>query len=127
MLGIVAGIVSVLGYVYSSPKLEKLGVHDTCGVNNLHGYPSLLGGLASVVAVALDSEADFLIDSANGRLGGPLRQLCGIVATLAVSSFSGYITGLLIQTPGIKQKEDVTAPSYEDAVWWSADYLSAPM
>jgi ammonium transporter Rh len=127
MLGIVAGIVSVLGYVYSSPKLEKLGVHDTCGVNNLHGYPSLLGGLASVVAVALDSEADFMMDSANGRLGGPLRQLCGIVATLAVSCFSGYITGLLIQTPATKQKEEDTTPSYEDAVWWSADYLSAPV
>jgi ammonium transporter Rh len=59
MLGIVAGIVSVLGYVYSSPRLEKLGAHDTCGVNNLHGYPSVLGGLASIVAVAIDSEAAF--------------------------------------------------------------------
>jgi ammonium transporter Rh len=125
MLGVVAGIVSVLGYVYSTPKLEKLGVYDTCGVNNLHGYPSLLGGLASVVAVALDSEADFLMDSVNGRLGGPLRQVCGVVATVAVSGISGYTTGLLIKTPAIKSKDDDTTPSYEDAVWWSADYLSA--
>jgi ammonium transporter Rh len=125
MLGIVAGTVSVLGYVYSSPKLEKLGVYDTCGVNNLHGYPSLLGGLTSVLAVAADSEADSLMDSANGRLGGPLRQLGGVVATLTVSGFSGYITGLLIKAPAIKQKDDDTTPSYEDGVWWSAHYLSA--
>jgi hypothetical protein len=64
------------------------------------------------------------MDSANGRLGGPLRQLCGVVATLAVSGFSGYITGFLIKSPAIKQKDDDTTPSYDDAVWWSADYLS---
>jgi ammonium transporter Rh len=125
MLGVVAGIVSVLGFVYSTPKLEKLGVFDTCGVNNLHGYPSLLGGLASVVAVALDSEADFLLDSTNDRLSGPLRQVCGVVATLAVSGISGYITGFLIKSQAFKPKDDVTTPSYEDAVWWSADYLAA--
>lgn len=123
MLGIVAGIVSVLGYFFSSPKLEKLGVHDTCGINNLHGYPSLLGGLASVIMVAIDSDADFFLESANGRLGGPLRQVCGVVATLAVSGFSGYTTGLLIKTPAIMQKDDDITPSFEDAVWWSAHYL----
>jgi ammonium transporter Rh len=124
LLGVVAGIVSVLGYVYSSPKLEKLGVYDTCGVNNLHGYPSLLGGLASIVAVAIDSEADFLMDS-SGKLGGPLRQVCGILCTLAVAGISGYITGALIKAPALKEKDDDTTPSYEDAVWWRADYLSA--
>jgi hypothetical protein len=58
-------------------------------------------------------------------LGGPLRQLCGIVATLAVSGVSGYITGLLIKAPAIKQKDGDTTPSYDDAVWWSTEYLSA--
>lgn len=40
VLGVGAGLVSVYGYVYSSPYLEKLGIYDTCGVGNLHGSVS---------------------------------------------------------------------------------------
>ena len=36
LIGLIAGTVSVLGYVYLSPKLEEYGIYDTCGVNNLH-------------------------------------------------------------------------------------------
>ncbi len=33
LLGVLAGVVSVYGYVYSTPMLEKtIGVYDTCGV-----------------------------------------------------------------------------------------------
>ena len=56
MLGIVAGVVSVIGYAKSSPILESLGIFDTCGVGNLHGYPSILGGLASAFFVAVDAD-----------------------------------------------------------------------
>lgn len=38
ILGTLAGLGSVYGYVYSSPFLERYGVFDTCGVGNLHGY-----------------------------------------------------------------------------------------
>lgn len=29
-----------------------LGIHDTCGVHNLHGIPGLLGGLISAMVIA---------------------------------------------------------------------------
>lgn len=46
IVGLGAGLISVLGYFYSSPYLEEnFGIFDTCGVGNLHGYPSVLGGL----------------------------------------------------------------------------------
>ena len=38
---------------------SKFDIFDTCGVGNLHGYPSLVGALLSVAFIALDSEADF--------------------------------------------------------------------
>ena len=38
VLGTVAGLVSVYGYVYSTPYLQdKYKIYDTCGVGNLHG------------------------------------------------------------------------------------------
>lgn len=38
VIGMAAGAVSVLGYQYLSPFLfDKLSLHDTCGVHNIHG------------------------------------------------------------------------------------------
>ena len=38
-------------------KLFKwIKLHDTCGVNNLHGIPGVLSGLASILMVVLANE-----------------------------------------------------------------------
>jgi hypothetical protein len=40
MVGVLAGALSTLGYIYVTPYLEgKIKLHDTCGVHNLHGMP----------------------------------------------------------------------------------------
>ena len=38
---------------------EKLNLHDTCGVHNLHGMPGLLGAIAGVVASKLADREDY--------------------------------------------------------------------
>ena len=54
IVGAFGGLVSSLAYSYLHDYLkEKIGLHDTAGVHNLHGIPGLLGGLISAVAVAV--------------------------------------------------------------------------
>jgi ammonium transporter Rh len=95
LLGVLASLTSVFGYVvYGSSFLERkvFGIHDTCGVHNLHGLPSVLGGLASIVFVAIDSNADFLSDRKS------VSQLClsqfmAVLFTIVVATVSGLLTG----------------------------------
>lgn len=53
-IGIIAGFVSNLAYAKLLEKLEHgcLGIHDTCGIHNLHGIPGLLGGFISAIVIA---------------------------------------------------------------------------
>jgi len=54
VIGSLAGVISTLGYQFVSPYLaERWKIADTCGVNNLHGMPSILGGLISVIMAGI--------------------------------------------------------------------------
>lgn len=118
LLGVIAGAASVYGYVYSTPFLEsKFHIYDTCGVGNLHGIPSVIGALFSIVFVCLDRDAAFLSYDWGSQV---LRQGVAIVATLAIAALSGYGTGRLIAG----QKDERTS-SYLDAVWWHAEYFDS--
>ncbi|KAL9951041.1 hypothetical protein ACROYT_G043633 [Oculina patagonica] len=53
LIGCCAGALSTVGYAYVTPFLTKYTkTHDTCGVNNLHGMPGILGGIAGAIAAA---------------------------------------------------------------------------
>lgn len=54
LIGCIAGTISVLGFQYLTPLMAgKLKIHDTCGVNNLHGMPGILAGIVGAVAAAM--------------------------------------------------------------------------
>lgn len=110
IVGLIAGTVSVLGYHYSSPFLEsKFGLYDTCGVGNLHGIPSVFGGLVSILFVAMKSDAEFLLLPVGTQ---SIAQLLAVIATLATSIITGFVTGkMVLKNPG--QHAD-----YDDNVWW---------
>ncbi|KAJ7325357.1 hypothetical protein OS493_029906 [Desmophyllum pertusum] len=53
LIGCCAGALSTVGYAFLTPFLTKYTkTHDTCGVNNLHGMPGILGGIAGAIAAA---------------------------------------------------------------------------
>ena len=119
--GSLAGCVATLGFVYIQPFLaEKLKITDTCGVNNLHGMPSILGGLLSVLIAGLATKEEydqfnkdsdvpeksslfeiFPLNFENEKSGDWVwtpgyqagMQMAGIVVTLAFAIIGGLCTG----------------------------------
>lgn len=60
LVGMVAGALSTVGFIYITPFLEaRISLHDTAGINNLHGMPGILGGIVSAVAAALAPQSTY--------------------------------------------------------------------
>lgn len=96
ILGGLAGLLSCVGYAFLLDILERKGVHDTCGVNNLHGMPGLLGGLSGVLmtGVATATTArDQHFQHGQGQQW--MYQLLGLVVTIVVAIVTGAATGAL--------------------------------
>jgi len=59
-IGCIAGTISTIGFVKLAPILETyIGIHDTCGVNNLHGMPSFFGAIVSMIAAYYATVEDY--------------------------------------------------------------------
>ncbi|XP_020893447.1 ammonium transporter Rh type A isoform X1 [Exaiptasia diaphana] len=57
IVGSLAGVISTLGYAYLTAFFDNhLNIHDTCGVNNLHGMPGIIGGIVGAITTANANE-----------------------------------------------------------------------
>jgi ammonium transporter Rh len=93
-IGLLAGAVSVIGYVFVQPALEaRFKIVDTCGVHNLHGMPGLLGAFIAILVVP----------------GIAVAQFIGIVFSVTFAFATGLIAGKLIRATG------TTDLAYEDS------------
>jgi len=108
VVGFLAGLLSVAGYVFIGPFLAKsIGLHDTCGVHNLHGMPGVLGALVGALASALATDeiygtsisTVFPERTEGGRTAATQGgiQLAALAITVAIAVLSGFATGLLIR------------------------------
>lgn len=96
-IGVLAGILSVIGYVFIQPMLEsKIKLVDTCGVHNLHGMPGLLGGLSALVIVP-------------GVAGA---QIAGIGISLAIAIVGGLVVGTVLKATGSVEHPYEDAPEF---------------
>lgn len=59
-IGFLAGILSTVCFARLTEKMYTfIGVHDTCGVNNLHGLPGFFGGIVSAIVIGSHNVSNF--------------------------------------------------------------------
>ncbi|XP_076366995.1 ammonium transporter Rh type A-like isoform X2 [Tachypleus tridentatus] len=147
IIGGLAGFISVMGYHFLTPFLAKYcRIHDTCGVNNLHGMPGIYAALVSAIVVSLASEDNYgyslyeifgymspaanssklaeiqsqfqEIDPGKGRTASLQAgfQLIALVTTLAVSIGGGLVTGFILKLPFLDSPN--YDQLYEDGEFW---------
>merc|ERR1711964_652950 len=92
VVGSLAGALSTYGIVMS-PLFRDV---DTCGINNLHGMPGIFGGLFSIVAPFMYTDAKRKMDAAH--------QAIGLAATIAVAGLTGAGTGYLLNAMGPSER-----------------------
>jgi len=94
-MGLIAGIVSTLGFTYLTPFLNNwLNVQDVCGIHNLHGMPGILGIVLTIFAtarLARDSPGDF--PRGTNQAG---YQTAALLVTLGLAIGFGVLTGLIL-------------------------------
>jgi len=112
IIGSLAAILSVMGYKYITPFLSnKLHIHDTCGVNNLHGMPGIL---AALIGALISGLADFstygfslycifpAMSTSQGSRSALTQagfQVAGLATALAMAIVGGIIVGLILRLP----------------------------
>lgn len=126
MIGLTCGCWSTFGYNIIMPILEANHLHDTCGIHNLHGMPSVIGALASVFLAAYQGEkgASPAYESVFGDTAGSKQwwhQLLGIFLCMSFAIFTGVLTGYLLKfiDPVDPTTEKVEKdPHFKDDVYW---------
>lgn len=116
IVGLTAGCVSVIGYIYLSPILENYGLFDTCGVHNLHGIPGIMGGIGGAMSAATAQEEAYgtnisaIFAARETRTAGEQGgfQFAAVCVTLGISITGGCLTGLVLNrlAPELEQFSD---------------------
>ena len=107
VIGCLAGLISAFGFSHLSGALKRwIGLHDTCGVNNLHGLPGFFGGIISGVCATfanryLDGDvsiASIYPEVANGNRDFKTQgsyQIAALAVSLGIGIGGGIISGFI--------------------------------
>mmetsp|Transcript_147971 Transcript_147971/g.368765 ORF Transcript_147971/g.368765 Transcript_147971/m.368765 type:complete len:451 (+) Transcript_147971:55-1407(+) len=111
--GFLAGTLSCVGYAKVQPMLTELGLHDTCGVNNLHGMPGILGAVIGMVVTIAHGNGGAASPGPLDTMGfvgvSMQRQVYALLITLGVAMACGTVAGISMTAP--LQKLGIFVPS----------------
>ena len=124
LIGSTAGILATVGFRFIKPALQKLHIHDTCGVNNLHGMPGLLAGFFGIVLAFLPSYSLYITNIESScwnhqnrtSLGQVGYQASALGVTVALAIGGGLVTGFILRLPGLN--DDRPSSYYNDHIHW---------
>ncbi|CAF0760789.1 unnamed protein product [Adineta steineri] len=107
IISTLAGMISVLGFEYLLPILKRIRIHDTCGVNNLHG----MSGIEGTIVASIDNRSGYLNHLTDQCLSGGISRSNSIQAaalglTLDMGIIGGLITGVILRIPIFAQKDN---------------------
>jgi len=137
-IGIASGILSVLGYTVIQPNLQKyIGLHDTCGVNNLHGMPGILAAIVSAIVCGTSKSDHFPSKEHQMAVYGPRNigesdertagEQAGYQILCLVVSFSMAVVCGLISALAVKFVDRLGETSaFVDSASWEVPELEIP-
>lgn len=127
LIGFLGGVISCLCFNYLGPCLNRcIGLHDTCGVHNLHGIPGVIGGIIGAISAGIantnvygDQLSNIFTELQHGRTQGEQAgyQLLCLASTLGCSIAGGLITGWIIKCPFFEGTE--AEDMFDDELWWA--------
>ena len=130
LIGMIAGIISTIGYNKIQPFLQnRLHIHDSCGVNNLHGIPGIIGGLSGAISASFTSDelyGDNIINIFPAMDGSRTNteqgkfQFFALLTTLGISILGGLFTGRILNTKYIKNKKQY----FDDEDNWDLEEIN---
>jgi ammonium transporter Rh len=106
IVGFFGGLISLYGYMAVNKFLfETLNLHDTCGINYLHGIPGILGSFIAMIIIAQAKESDlgdsYKILYSNWDTRSSYRQslfqLANLGMIIGISLISGLICGFILR------------------------------
>jgi len=132
VVGAAAGLLSAVGYAYITPFIERrFGIVDEAGVISGHGLPGLLGGIATILGVAVATSnnhiygqnVDYLFPHGSRQAG---YQAACLGITIGIALVGAIITGLILLIFGWGARRIAHRlrldSYYSDAAWWLVPY-----
>ena len=124
IIGAFAGIVSVVGFKFLLPFLERhTGLHDTCGVHNLHAMPGVIGGICSAIAAAKADEETYgeklgeffpmIASGARTSVEQGCYQILCLFVSMGIAIGGGMVAAFLVKILTAEQKE-----YFQDILSW---------
>jgi ammonium transporter Rh len=119
-VGLTAGALSTLGFTYLTPALERsINLGDTCGVNNLHGLPGILGGVVAGLA-SFGAINAHIAPHGTAQLGW---QIVGVICTVGIGGIGGWVAGYIAAASNPERQRVDGVLLFDDGLFWTEECI----